>query len=218
MIPSMLVFAGLTLQFPTKNNLFDDWCMLIYWYLFVIAGYLVMCNQQLIESMVRNRRLSMLLAFGSTILINCIRWNDARPSQTLGEHWQQSPLTYLYLAIYPIIAWSWIMMLVGYAKKYIDQPHRIHGYVNQAIYPFFILHQTVIVFLAFYVVKTEESILAKYLFILLVTLVLCLFIYHALIRPYNITRILFGMKPLKKEKTARIKTELLTVEQAAAAV
>lgn len=218
MIPSMLVFAGLTLQFPTKNNLFDDWCMLIYWYLFVIAGYLVMCNQQLIESMVRNRRLSMLLAFGSIIFINCLRWNNAEPSDLLGESWRQSPITYLYLAVFPIIAWSWVLMLVGYAKKYMNRAHRIHSYVNEGLYPFFILHQTVIVTLAYYVVKVEESILAKYLFLVLVTLALCLFIYHTLIRPYNLVRIAFGMKPLKKEKITEAQAELRIHEQSAATV
>lgn len=193
-LPSIIVYASLILKFPTTNALVGDWCMLIYWYLFVIMGYLIMCNQQLVESMVRNRRFSMLLAFGSLIFINYFRWNDIRPSQTLGENWQSNPLTYLYLAIYPLIAWSWIMMLVGYAKKYIDRPHRIHQYVNNAIYPYYILHQTIIVILAYYVVKTGESILAKYLFIVAVTLMLCFFIYHILIKPNRVMRLLFGMK------------------------
>ncbi len=195
--PSMVAYSALILKFPTTNSLVGDWCMLIYWYLFVILGYLIMCNQRLVESMVRNRRFSMLLAFGSMILINVFRWNDLRPSQTLGNNWQHNPVTYLYLTIYPLIAWSWIMMLVGYAKKYLYQPIRIHQYVNQAIYPFYILHQTIIVLLAFYVVKTEESILAKYLFIAALTLVLCFFLYHIFIKPYNVMRILFGMKPKK---------------------
>jgi len=200
MLPGMIVFAALILRFPQTNALVNDWAMFIYWYLFVIMGYLIMCNQHLVESMVRNRRFSMLLAFGSMIFINYIRWNDLRPSQTLGEQWEQHPVTYLYLSIYPVIAWSWIMMLTGYAKKYIDKPHRIHDYINQAIYPFYILHQTIIVILAYYVVKVEESILAKYLFLAGFTFFICVFIYHILIRPYNITRILFGMKRLKKEK------------------
>ncbi len=200
MIPSMIAFAALILHFPQKNNLVDDWAMFIYWYLFVILGYLVMCNLELIDSLVRNRRFSMLLAFGSLILINYIRWNDWRPSQTLGDNWQQSPVTYVYLSIYPLIAWSWIMMLVGYAKKYLDKPHRISQYASQAIYPFYILHQTVIVILAFYMVKVNESILAKYIFIVSFTFALTLFIYHILIRPYPIVRLLFGMKPLPKQK------------------
>lgn len=218
MIPSIFIFASLTLKYPGTNALVGDWCMLIYWYLFVILGYLIMCNQQLVESMVRNRRFSMLLAFGSLVLMNVIRWNDLRPSQILGEDWQQHPLTYLYLAVYPLITWSWIMMLVGYAKKYIDRPHRIHQYMNQAIYPYYILHQTIIVILAFYVVKTEEPVLTKYLFIVIVALVLCFFIYHTLIKPYNMMRVLFGMKPKKKNDTAMQKKEAGTEKQMAAAV
>lgn len=217
-LPSMIVYAALILKFPGTNALVGDWAMLIYFYLFVILGYLIMCNRQLVESLVRNRRFSMLLAFGSLIFINYFRWNDLRPSQTLGDGWQQHPLTYLYLAIYPLIAWSWIMMLTGYAKKYLDRPHRIHQYVNQAIYPYYILHQTIIVILAFYVVKVEESILAKYLFILGFTLVLCMFIYHIFIRPYNVTRILSGMKPKRKIKAEALADEVMTEKQMAPAV
>lgn len=217
-IPSMIAFSSLILRFPSIQNLVSDWAMFIYYYFFVMLGYLVMCNQQLIASMVRNRRFSVLLAFGSLILINYFRWNDLTLGKMLGQNWKQSPFTYLYLSIYPLIAWSWIMMLVGYAKKYIDKPHRLHGYVNQAIYPFYILHQTVIVILAYYVVKVNESILAKYIFIAAITLVLCMFIYHILIRPNNIARVLFGMKPMKKIKTSHEIKESVQEKLMAAAV
>ena len=207
MIPSMVVFASLILKFPRSNDLVHDWAMLIYWYLFVILGYLVMCNLDLIESMVRNRRFSTLLAFGSLIFCNYFRWNNKEPWDALGEGWRQSPLTYLYLAVFPVIAWSWIMMLVGYAKKYLDKPKPVLSYVNEAIYPFYILHQTLIVILAFYVVQVNESILVKYLFIVALTFLLTMFIYHILIRPYNVMRFFFGMKPKKKSAKAQVMTQ-----------
>ncbi|MEI6190562.1 MAG: acyltransferase family protein [Chitinophagia bacterium] len=217
MIPSMICFSALILRFPSIQNLISDWAMFIYYYLFVVLGYLVMCNLQLVDSMVRNRRFSVLLAFGSIILINYFRWNDLTLEKMLGSNWQQSPLTYVYLCIYPLIAWSWVLMLVGYAKKYIDKPHRIHGYVNQAIYPFFILHQTIIVILAYYVVKVNETILTKYLFIVLVTFILSIFIYHILIRPYNVTRVLFGMKAIKKrEQVIMVEKEIPQIQIAQA--
>jgi glucans biosynthesis protein C len=205
-IPSAVVFASLILKFPQTNNLVEDWAMFIYWYLFVIAGYLVMCNIELITSMVRNRRFSMLLAFGSVIFINYFRWNSLEPWDVLGSNWRQSPYTYLYFAVYPLIAWSWIMMLIGYAKQYFNRSHPVLAYVNESIYPFYILHQTVIVILAYYVVRVNEPVLDKYLFIVSVTLVLCIFIYHLLIRPYPLTRLLFGMNVKKKK-------QFLTVEK-----
>jgi glucan biosynthesis protein C len=193
-LPSMIVFASLSLKFPQTNDLVHDWAMFFYWYLFVIVGYLAMCNLDLIESLVRNRRFSLFLAFGFLITVNYIRWNNLAPE------WKQSPYTYFYLSLTPLLAWSWIMTLVGYAKKYVNKTHSSLQYVNQAIYPFYILHQTVIVILAYYVVQVSESILMKYIFTVICTFVISMFIYHVLIRPYNWVRVLFGVQPMKKNK------------------
>ena len=63
------------------------------------------------------------------------------------------------------------------------------------IYPFYILHQTVIVILAFYVVQTSDTILMKFGFLCAASFLVTIAIYHFGIRPYNPLRFLFGMKP-----------------------
>ena len=75
-------------------------------------------------------------------------------------------------------------------------------YLNQAVYPFYILHQTVIVVLVYYIVQTQnESILSKYVYTVGMTLFVTMGIYHSLlIRPYALTRFLFGMKPKAARK------------------
>ena len=74
-------------------------------------------------------------------------------------------------------------------------------YLNQAVYPFYILHQTVIVVLTYYIVQTQnESILSKYIYTVGITLFITVGIYHLLIRPYALTRFLFGMKPKTAKK------------------
>jgi hypothetical protein len=53
----------------------------------------------------------------------------------------------------------------------------------------------VIVILVYYVVQTTDGIGMKYLFVLGVTFAVTVGIYHLLIRPFGLMRLLFGMKP-----------------------
>jgi peptidoglycan/LPS O-acetylase OafA/YrhL len=101
--------------------------------------------------------------------------------------------------LYPLTAWSWIFTAIGYGKRYLNRKHPIQNYINEAVYPFYILHQTVIVIVVYYVVKTSDTILSKFLFTFIISFALIISIYHLLIRPYAVTRFLFGMKPKKKE-------------------
>ena len=85
--------------------------------------------------------------------------------------------------------------------------HAALSYVNSAVYPFYILHQTVIVVIAWYVVKTNDSILVKYGFVVGLSFSITLAIYHVFIRPFPLTRFFFGTKAPGKKERCREKTE-----------
>ena len=103
-----------------------------------------------------------------------------------------------------MIAWFWVMALTGYGKKYLNRKNAISDYATQAVYPFYILHQTVIVIVAFYVVQANDDVLAKYLFLAFTSLFLTVAIYHLLIRPYPVPRFIFGMKPVKSKPQRKV--------------
>jgi glucans biosynthesis protein C len=146
------------------------------------------------DSLERNRRLSLALAFISILTINYFRWNNKEPWDLFTD-WRHDPRTYLFLAIGALNAWAWVFTAIGYGKKYLNRRHRVLDYLNQAVYPFYILHQTVIVVLVFYVVQTTDTIGMKYIFVVLVTFLITMAIYHLFIRPFAPMRFLFGMKP-----------------------
>jgi membrane-bound acyltransferase YfiQ involved in biofilm formation len=71
-------------------------------------------------------------------------------------------------------------------------------YAREASYPVYILHQTVIVLIAFVMVGWQVNIGLKYLAILLAASVGTLLVYELLVRRFTPTRFLFGMKPKAK--------------------
>jgi peptidoglycan/LPS O-acetylase OafA/YrhL len=124
-----------------------------------------------------------------------MRWNKIEPGY-INWPFGNSIFVYLFIALRPIIAWGWVLALVGYGKHYLNRTHKILNYLNQAVYPFYILHQTVIVLIVYYIVQVpNESILSKYIYTVGITFFVSVLIYHLLIRPFAFTRFLFGMKP-----------------------
>lgn len=192
MVPSVLVFVLLIRQYPQTNDLIHDWAMLPYWFLFMLAGFIIITIPALLESLVKHRRFSFLLAFASIIIVNYLRWNNREPNTSIN-----SIETFAYLSLYPLTAWTWVMTIIGYGRKYLDRPHSILEYANQAAYPFYILHQTVIVILAYYIVNVNESILSKYIFLVALSFAISMAIFHLILKPYKLTRFLFGMKAKK---------------------
>jgi glucan biosynthesis protein C len=57
-------------------------------------------------------------------------------------------------------------------------------------------------------VQTQnESILSKYIYTVGITFFVTVLIYHLLVRPYALTRFLFGMKPLGESQEPRVKNQ-----------
>ncbi|MDB5022462.1 MAG: acyltransferase [Mucilaginibacter sp.] len=200
MLPGILWFALLSHKLPETNDLAHDGCYFVYWLLFLLAGFICILQPRLMDSLERNRRFALTIGFLSLMLWEYLRWNKIEPGQA-NWSFRSDLFFYAFVALKPIIAWGWVLALAGYGKHYLNRTHKVLGYLNQAVYPFYILHQTVIVLIVYYIVQVpNESILSKYIYTVGITFFVSVLIYHLLIRPYVLTRFLFGMKPMDKPK------------------
>jgi Acyltransferase family len=131
-------------------------------------------------------------------------------------------------------AWAWIITIMGAAMSVVrrrtrqptpavprqprpddpaDRTRRLRdhtiGYANQAVLPVYVLHQTVIVMIGFYVVQWEVPTLVKYLVISCTALVATLVLYDVGVRRTAVTRLLFGMKRADRQRTREQTARLL---------
>jgi glucans biosynthesis protein C len=211
-VPSIIAYTAMNLHFPETHDLIHDWSRHVYWIFFLLTGFTCINFPALMNSFERNRRTSFLLAFTSIIIINYFRWNNPDTEIPDLGTWR----TYAQMSLFPITAWCWIFTAVGYAKRYLNKKHPIQNYINEAVYPFYILHQTVIVIVVFYVIRTNEPVLNKFLFTFITSFILVMCIYHLLIKQYAVMRFLFGMKPKKKEAAEKtmVQKEAETIQPA----
>lgn len=96
-----------------------------------------------------------------------------------------------------LVKWFWIALILGYAKKHLNYTNSTLKYCNGLIYPFFILHQTIIIIIGYYVIDWGMPAYSEFLIIVLSTFILCGLLYEFVIKRINILRLLFGIKMLK---------------------
>ena len=92
----------------------------------------------------------------------------------------------------------WIVFLVGISAKYLNFRSRALEYCNEAVLPFYILHQTFILLVGWYVVQWNTTISMKFLVISVTSFILIASTYELLIRRFNAVRFFFGMRLKRK--------------------
>lgn len=143
------------------------------YFTFFLAGYLLVSSEELGRSIERLRWISLIGVLTTSILFFITNGHD------------------------DILAWFVILACLGFARRHLNIPSPYLVYANQAVLPFYILHQPVLVVIGFFVVQWQVPDLVKYVLIAIPSLILTLGLYELLVRRFNLTRFLFGMKPVK---------------------
>nr|WP_298793462.1 acyltransferase family protein [uncultured Allomuricauda sp.] len=90
--------------------------------------------------------------------------------------------------------WSWILVLFAYAAQYLNKPSKKLAYANRAVYPFYILHQTITVAIAYYLIDVDWGLLPKSFILIAGTFGLSWLIYDLIILRISFLHPLFGLK------------------------
>lgn len=203
LIPSCFILITqiiLRPYFPEETHgLLDDWGYFTFYFSFFLFGMLCYSNSRIWQSIGANRR--YLLVAATFILIPFyITYFHFREILTLP--WDVDTVETMFDVIAIFVSWFTVITVIAYGQHYLNKPHPILKHVNEGLYPFYILHQTVIIAIGYYVCQLDWSIGAKFWTVSFLTLASCLAIYFVLIRPFNVTRILFGMKLKRKSREA----------------
>jgi peptidoglycan/LPS O-acetylase OafA/YrhL len=191
-VPLALVVAGYLMPDFDPNP--------IYYLVWFVSGYVMLCDPRFEETVARIKVPTLLL--GLLGLLFTILWQyELLPglAQSMDGDTQE-------LIRKCFTAWFLILALLGYARAYLrEQPdsHRTLAavaYLGEASYPFYILHQTVIVILGYYIIPWALPFAVKYLLLVALTYAITLAIYDVAVRRSNVTRFLFGMRPLRREE------------------
>jgi glucans biosynthesis protein C len=200
-IPAILILNTQFLLrpfFPEEtHDLMNDWAYFVYYFSFFLLGIICYSIPTLWETIGKNRKYFLLATFFALI-----------PFYTCYLHfrgivhlsWSEDPdaIGDLFDRVSIFLAWFTVITIIAYGQHYLKKPRKWLSKISEGLYPFYILHQSVIIAIGYYVCKLDWSIAAKYWSICFLTLSSCIGFYWLCIRPFNAMRFLFGMKLKKK--------------------
>lgn len=164
------------------------WDFFSYLFLF-IYGYLFFCNGKILETIQRIRTGCFILAVILSLAGLATQFS-IRP-----EISENTPMLYLGLGVIRCFrVLVWIIAIIGFGEKYLDFNHRFLGYANEAVLPFYILHQFVLLLIGYQVVQWDIHPLVKYFSIAGLSFAAIMGFYETIIKPVQVSRFLFGMK------------------------
>lgn len=119
----------------------------------------------------------------------------------LSEHaalWQLM----LARALRGLYLWTALLTVLGYARVYLDRPFRWLPYATEAVFPWYILHQSLIVVLVFWLAPKHLGPWREPALVLVGTVLGCALLHELLIRRVGLLRPLFGLKPAGQRSPA----------------
>jgi len=90
---------------------------------------------------------------------------------------------------------SWIFFVLSLGAKHLNFESKVLTYGSEAVLPFYILHQTIILCIGWFVIRWDIGILPKYMIISVASFALIMVLYEALVRRFKVVRFFFGMRP-----------------------
>jgi glucan biosynthesis protein C len=95
--------------------------------------------------------------------------------------------------IWALDQWAWIMMLLGFARRLMNFDSPARRYLTDAVFPFYIIHQTAIVVLGYHLTRLGLPVGAEAAILVAGTATAC-FVGYEIVKRVGLLRPVFGLK------------------------
>lgn len=166
--------------------------------LFLLYGYLLAWQPSFYSQLLCHWRvLFAVFTLGYIVVVLCYNtiWQNPAASQ-----WQITSMDMLYTAQ----RLMGVLLMLALAQRFLNHDHPKLALLNCAVFPFYLLHQSVIIGLAFYLSKLQLGGFVEPLLILSLTFIICWLVFIAA-RRIDLLSPLLGIKVTGKYKARQVK-------------
>jgi peptidoglycan/LPS O-acetylase OafA/YrhL len=190
LLPLVAIQLTLRERFPGPYNLYSDWANVSYYATFLLAGFALARWPALEDVVAREwrRALAVAVAAALLLLLAVVGVVTSTPLVLIGA---------------AVAGWCFVVAGLGAAQRRLVRSGPRLAYLAESAFPIYVLHQPAIVLLGAVVVALPLGVGAKFLLLLTSSIAATLGVYHFLVRPFRLPRLLLGMKPIAVEAAAQ---------------
>jgi peptidoglycan/LPS O-acetylase OafA/YrhL len=185
-LPGMIFLFVLPIALA-DHLLYDFYPNPIYFFTFFMLGYLLLADDGFEEAIGKSKLIALIIGILSfavwyTLISRRIRIPIWLGSLTRG-----------------VVSWCCLIAILGYGRQFLNFTNRFLKYQGAASYPVYILHQTIIIAIGYFVIRWRIGVFPKFIVIIAGSVLATFALYEVLVKRTNLTRFLFGMRPKRKE-------------------
>jgi glucan biosynthesis protein C len=190
-LPLALVRLSLHPFFPYEH----DWADFFSFMSFFILGYLLFADERFAQAIRRDWPITLAVGIAAFLAFAAV-------TLLMGDiNIEAAPRTLLDFAWWGLVAvssWCWTAFVLFIGMRYLNHTNKWLQYGQEAILPFFVVHQPVIVVIAYFVVQWNVGILPKMLAVFVGSFVVSIGLYELIIKRVGTLRAMSGMKTVTK--------------------
>jgi len=184
--PLLVIMATLQPHFPQNNALIHDWYAHATYFTVFLYGWWLASTDGLWHELARLRKFSLAAALCLFSLYIAVRMSTSD---------DVSPLVNLALMLLRnLYLWTALCTILGWGHQCLDRPFRWLPWATEAVYPWYILHQSLIVLLAYWLVPLKLGAVVEPLLVVCGTVAGCWLITSGLLARLDWLRPCFGLK------------------------
>lgn len=185
-LPLAVVRLGLQPFFPELQ----DWADFFFYGSFFVLGYVMFADERFSQAIRRDWRILFgvgIVTFlaAMAVAMSLEAFDIEKPPRTFWE--------FLFWGLVAACGWCWTAFMLFVGMRYMERDSKTLRYGLTANLPFFVIHQPVILAIAFFVVQWEAIIPIKLLVVVLGAFAVSIGLYEWIIKRVRILRAMFGM-------------------------
>ena len=193
-LPLAVVRIGLQQFFPQEHSWADFFVQMS----FYLSGFILFSNPGFLQAIRRDWWICLVLgiaaaAVGMSLAVSAGSFDVQSAPRSLRD--------LLFWFLVTIDSWCWTIFFLYIGMRFLNFTNRCLEYGQEAILPFFVFHQPLIIILAYYAVQWDASLSIKLLFVVVFSFIMSLGSYE-LVRRFSPMSQIFGMKTRRLARSA----------------
>ncbi len=207
-LPTLFFFGYLMLlkpRFPETHALVGDWYLHAEYFSVFLFGYLISRQQDFWQRVARWRwKMLPVALLGITVELGLRAIGRGLLLPDDAPEWLTVlPWGGIERAGRALYMWTALLAIFGWGHVWLNHPYRWLPYATEAVYPWYILHQSLIVLLAYWLIPLNLGGGIESALVIGGTIAGCLLLHECVIRRIGFLRPLFGLKRKRNSNLVR---------------